>query len=361
MERVIEQLSAFDGRLEALETGLTDLRQGSGAAGLHGTDGQPSSTRGMAPGQAIKKLRGQTARSSRQIEELTEVIGWIERVLMHGTPTSISLRRAIYDIHDGVQGLARQMAIAPTDLPYPQRLSTQRFRISSQNQEDGLIWSIFKEIGTTTRRFVELGCGDNGGNSGFLASELGWSGLMVDASADMVASLSDRLEGRPVTILQDWIDRDKVDDLLRAHDLDGEIDLLSIDIDGNDYWVWEALSACSPRLVVVEYNSALGANRRVVVPHATDFARDPSLVSGLYYGASLGALAHLARRKGYRLVAGEAVNAFFLREDVAPQIPEANIGTVFKLYVRDAARRKAMGGDLFAALADHELPVIEVN
>lgn len=99
----------------------------------------------------------------------------------------------------------------------------------------------------------------------------------------------------------------------------GEIDLLSIDIDGNDYWVWKAMTAIRPRVVVIEYNSSFGPDRSVTVAYDPSFRRYEKHPSGLYYGASLQALNKLAAQKGYFLAGCDSagVNAFFVRDDLA--------------------------------------------
>lgn len=264
-------------------------------------------------------------------------------------------------IEAGVQGVHRRLALDPEQLPYPQRLTAHRFGCVSQAQEDGVLLAIFERVGVTNRRFVELGCGDNGGNSGFLALELGWSGLMVDRDTACVRVLRRRLRPRGVTIARHWITTASVNKLLENSEMSGEVDLLSIDVDGNDYWIWDAITACSPRVVVVEFNSAFGADRSVTVPYRPRFERDKSVCQGLYYGASIRALASLGRRKGYRLVAGENVNAFFLRDDVAPEIPGCDPGQAYIPYEKDMRRVDALGGEVFHALSAAQLELVEID
>ena len=112
--------------------------------------------------------------------------------------------------------------------------------------------------------------------------------------------------------------------LARDYHLDGEIDLLSLDLDGNDYWVWRALDVCSPRMVILEFNHWFGAERAVTMPYNPEFTREKSaLPTKRYFGASLAAFEQLGHEKGYRLVMVEpsGVNAYLLRNDVAPEIP----------------------------------------
>ena len=143
---------------------------------------------------------------------------------------------------------------------------------------------------------------------------LGWTGLMVDGDEGHMTQVRRRFYG--VTAVAAWITRENINQLILDAGFAGDVDFLSIDLDGNDYWVWEALTACSPRVVVIEYNSAFGPDRAVTIPYDAEFDRHDYRFC--YYGASLAALTKLSERKGYRLVTTEpcGVNAYFLRDDV---------------------------------------------
>jgi hypothetical protein len=120
------------------------------------------------------------------------------------------------------------------------------------------------------------------------------------------------------------VTRENVNDLLAQGRLEGEIDLLSIDIDGNDIWIWEAVERVSARIVVMEFNQLYGIEDALATPYDPKFDRHD--FKSLYYGASLPAMVNMGRKLGYRLVAVEprGVNAFFLRSDVAPGIEETD-------------------------------------
>jgi hypothetical protein len=127
-------------------------------------------------------------------------------------------------------------------------------------------------------------------------------------------------------VIERHVTREGIDDLLVDAVGGGEIDLLSIDIDGNDLWVWEAVEGVRPRIVVVEYNGTFGPERSVSVPYDPDFDRMARHPSGWYHGASITALARVGARKGYVLAGCDSngVNAFFVREDCAAgAVPEA--------------------------------------
>ena len=268
------------------------------------------------------------------------------------------IERAIRDLKQNVDlipSLVRKLYLSDVKLDPPYDLQAERFSFSSQNDEDGLVLAIFKRIGATNRRFVELGCGMNGGNSGFLASELGWQGLMVDARDDAIRKIVVRFTGHKVMAKNTRLTREEVNAFITENGFAGELDLLSIDIDGVDYWIWEALTACNPRLVALEYNWLFGAEASVTVPYSAEFDVN-AIGNRSYHGASLTALVHLGRRKGYRLIATERVNAFFLRNDVAPEIREIDAASGYRAPLNIASARH-----VFEKLERAGLPLVTIT
>jgi len=267
------------------------------------------------------------------------------------------LERVVTDLKqniDLIPAIVRKLYLEGASLPAPYDLLSERFGYLSQNEEDGLLLALFKRVGTTDQRFVEIGCGMNGGNSGFLAQECGWSGLMVDAKTASIDKVQVRFRGHPVRVAKQRVTREGVNPMLEKFGLTGELDLLSIDIDGMDYWVWEAVTACTPRVVAIEYNWLFGAERAVTIPYSSEF--DLSAIGNRgYRGASLAALAHLGRAKGYRLVATERVNAFFLRNDLGPQIREIDVARGYR-----APLNITRGKDVFQKIAKAGLPLVDV-
>jgi hypothetical protein len=251
-----------------------------------------------------------------------------------------------------VDALVRAAYVEHETLDFPQRLTVRRFGLLSQNSEDGIVLELLREGVQSSRRFVEIGCGGNGGNSGFLATELGFSGVMLDGSSDAVAESRLRFNSERVTVAAARVTRENVDELLTGHGITGEIDVLSIDIDGNEIWIWERLSACSPRLVIVEYNAFFGPSRAVAVPYDPAFSHDGSA----YFGASLAAFVRMGARKGYRLVAVEqrGANAFFLRDDVAPQIPGCSSESVYAPLLATRNLYTAIGGEKARRLVEQQ-------
>jgi hypothetical protein len=218
----------------------------------------------------------------------------------------------------------RQLATdSPDILP---DLRDTYFRAYSQNGEDGILLFLFAVLGATTRISVEI-CAADGiqCNSANLIINHGWDGLLVDGNERLVergrkfyASCPDTLICPPI-FRHAWVTAENVNELVASAGFGSEVDLLSLDLDGVDYWIWKALDAISPRVVVVEYQDIWGPTESKTVPYRPDFSGDAGFN---YQGASLLAFVKLAREKGYRLVGTERLgfNAFFVREDVGAHI-----------------------------------------
>ena len=200
----------------------------------------------------------------------------------------------------------------------PKRLLRYGFKLYSQNDEDGIIQEIFRRIGVTNRIFVEFGV-ETGVecNSVKLLIE-GWRGVWIEAKPDNVAAIRHRftpfLQDNRLTLKESRVTAENIDALLAEAGVADEIDLLGIDIDYNDYWVWKAIKVVRPRVVVIEYNASLRPPLSLTVPYDPEGSWDGSN----FYGASLEALTRLGADKGYRLVGCSiaGVNAFFVRADL---------------------------------------------
>jgi hypothetical protein len=200
----------------------------------------------------------------------------------------------------------------------PRRLLRYGFKTYAQNDEDGIIQEIFRRIGATERTFAEFGV-ESGVecNSVKLLVE-GWHGLWIEARSDHANVIRRRfgpfLDRGKLTLLESLASAENIDALLAEGGMAGEIDLLAIDIDYNDYWVWKAVTAVRPRAVVIEYNASLRPPLSLTVPYDPQGHWDGSN----FYGASLEALVRLGIEKGYRIVGCSiaGVNAFFVRDDL---------------------------------------------
>jgi len=160
--------------------------------------------------------------------------------------------------------------------------------MSSQGREDEILARLFAEIGTTNRYAVEIGARDGmrGSNTCRLRVSHHWTCLLLDMNP-----------GAPF-VRQAFVTAENVNEVFAGHGVPPEFDLLSIDIDGNDFHVWRALAGYVPRVVVIEYNSTWGSDDSVVIPYRPEHRWDRTN----FYGASAAALVKLGREKGYVLV-----------------------------------------------------------
>jgi hypothetical protein len=234
-------------------------------------------------------------------------------------------------------------------LPLP-KFEEVEFRAYSQFGEDGILLYLFSVLGTTNKMCVEICGGAGNDNTANLIINHGWHGIFFDGSEKNIrkgqhfyARCADT-KVWPPKLVQAWITAENINGLLEQHGYTGEIDLLSLDMDGVDYWVWKAIEVVSPRVVVLEYNNALGPELAVTIPYKSSFVKDSNNVSALlvyrrrvvntfvekpiadridhYFGASLPAFVKLGKQKGYRLVGCErfGYNAFFVRSDIGEEI-----------------------------------------
>jgi hypothetical protein len=210
------------------------------------------------------------------------------------------------------------------------------FRVFSQWGEDGIIQYLVRQIEITRRVFVEFGVESYiEANTRFLLVNNQWSGLVIDGDAANI----ERIKRDPIYWACNlkaefaFVTRDNINEIIEKNGMRGDIGLLSIDIDGNDYWLWQAIEGISPRIVVCEYNGHFGPTAQLTVPYDAGFRRERAHFSKIYYGASVAALWALGRSKGYSLVASNSAgnNIFFVRDDV--------IGSVRAVTPADVYRR----------------------
>jgi hypothetical protein len=256
---------------------------------------------------------------------------------------------------------SRQMQLLQPEAP-----SSAEYRVFSQWGEDGILDWLISRIPIASARFVEFGVEDyTEANSRFLLTSRNWSGLVMDGNPDNIAAIRRRdiYWRHDLTAAAAFITSANINDLLREHGFLGDIGLLSIDIDGNDYWVWRAIDVASPRIVVVEYNSRLGPGRAVTVPYKKDFDRSRVHFSMIYYGASLRALWKLGREKGYELICCNSAgnNAFFVRRDVLPSsIPPLSVDAAFvRSKFREARDARGQLSFMDAASEEQLLSTLE--
>ncbi len=202
------------------------------------------------------------------------------------------------------------------------------FSAFSQWGEDGIIDWLIERLPKIPSLFIEFGVEDyRESNTRFLLHTRNWRGLVMDGSEDNIKnirnqSISCRYD---LQAIHSFIDRDNINTLIAQAGIHGEIGLLSVDIDGNDYWVWQAIDVVKPAIVVCEYNALFGDLYQISVPYQADFQRSNAHYSNLYFGASLPAIRALAHEKGYCFVGTNrnGCNAFFVRNDLSSSIINA--------------------------------------
>lgn len=200
---------------------------------------------------------------------------------------------------------------------------SNEFQVFSQWGEDGIIQFLIKNIDIKRKIFVEFGVENYiESNTRFLLINNNWSGLVLDGSIENINHIKqDPIYWRHnLKVVQAFIDKENINNLLLENGIEGEIGLLSIDIDGNDYWVWEAIDVISPAIVIIEYNSRFGKDKAVSIPYDPNFVRSKAHYSMLYAGASLRAICNLGKVKSYSFVGSNSAgnNAFFVRSDLRP-------------------------------------------
>jgi len=236
--------------------------------------------------------------------------------------SSYHAARGVADRVDDLERRAARLNLTVAAHLYPPAdtgMAQHELNVYSQNGEDGILLWLFSVLGTETRTFVEFGVGNGHEcNSRLLAQEWGWRGLQIEGGEDLAAE-AEHIAGPGVTVARGYVTAENINDRIRQAGLSGDIDLLSVDIDGNDYWLWKAIEVVSPRLVIIEYNAAYGPTKEVVARYEPQ--RVPSfgytLETQLQWGSSLPALVRLGDDKGYRLIGCDSsgVNAFFARDD----------------------------------------------
>jgi hypothetical protein len=233
----------------------------------------------------------------------------------------------------------------------PLRLNKYEFEIFSQCGEDGVINEIFKRIGITNQHFAEFGAGNGLQNSTAALILKNWTGAWIESDKKNIELINAKYNAqilRHRLILREaFITTENIEELLNEMDIPQEFDLMSIDIDGNDYWVWKAIVKFKPRVVICEYNGRFGADLKWVMRYNASHTWNGSS----YYGASLKSLEILGAQKGYSLVGCNlaGVNAFFVRNDLVegkfatPFTSENHFEPQRHFLIRDKIQRNDFG------------------
>jgi hypothetical protein len=245
----------------------------------------------------------------------------------------------ISGLHDRLQDI--QQAIARIEIRQINsrslKLNEAEFKVFSQRGQDGIIQFLINNIIIKNKKFIEFGVETYiEANTRFLLLNNSWDGLVFDGSLDNINYIKNDLPiywCNQLTAEQSFITKDNINDLIISKGYEGEIGLLSIDIDGNDYWVWESINCVKPCIVICEYNALFGYKKEVVVPYTENFQRRDAHYSQIYYGASLGALNALAIKKGYSLVGTDSsgTDVFFVRNDLVKNLTVLSVEEAYHI------------------------------
>jgi hypothetical protein len=246
------------------------------------------------------------------------------------------------------------------------------FKVFSEYGDDGIIQYLVRQtrVPRELETFVDFGVESYiEANTLFLLRNNNWRGLIMDGSAKNIekARKNTIYWRHDLTARIAFITKDNINDLILEAGFSGDIGLLSIDIDGNDYWVWEALEAVQPIIVIAEYNSAFGARRALTIPYDPAFTRHKAHHSGLYWGCSLKALERLGTAKGYALVGSNNAgnNAYFVRRDhlngLSPlRAEEAHVDSKYREARDESGRLTYLSGEARLQTIKH-LPIVDLD
>ena len=248
-------------------------------------------------------------------------------------------------------------------------INEAEFRVYSQWGEDGIIQYLINHLGIQHETFVEFGVANyDEANTRFLLVNNNWRGCVIDGSGDNIAHIKkqDIYWRHDLTAVHSFITAENINQIIKDAGFEGEIGLLSVDIDGTDYHVLKAIEVVKPIILICEYNSVFGDERAITIPYRPDFVRTAAHYSNLYWGMSLAAAVHLAASKGYSFIGccGGGANAFFVRNDRIKDIPLKTVKEGFVLCMgresRDQHFKKTFIGGNKRIDIIKGLPVINV-
>lgn len=275
----------------------------------------------------------------------------------------VNIQSQILPLHETeLLAIGRVLCNQQKDM-HSNNIQDYEFKIFSQWGEDGIIQYLINNIHIENNVFIEFGVENYmESNTRFLMMNNNWSGLVIDGSEDNINDLRSKnwfwkynLETKAA-----FIDKDNINVLLGNGYQN--IGILSIDIDGNDYHILEQidLARLNPSVLILEYNSVFGKERKITIPYDKSFYRTKAHYSNLYFGASLAALTDLARKKGYVLVGScsAGANAFFVRQDLQNDIIHEH--SVADVYVESRFREsRNPNGDLSYIAGTNRLDAIK--
>ncbi len=200
-------------------------------------------------------------------------------------------------------------------------INKYEFQIFSQFGDDGIIQYLINNINFLHKKFIEFGVENyEEANTRLLLEKDNWSGLIIDSGKDNITYIKkqDFYWKYKLSVECNLITTKNINSIIKNNGFSGDLGILSIDIDGNDYWIWKEINNVNAAIVIIEYNARLGDNLSVTIPYQEKFKRQSK--NNLYYGASLTALFKLGEKKNYSLICTNknGNNAYFIRNDLIP-------------------------------------------
>ncbi|WP_192924993.1 hypothetical protein [Sodalinema gerasimenkoae] len=262
--------------------------------------------------------------SSIQLEqELQKIYQALNLLNQRQVIQSHQIQHSLAKLQESIGRLEARQVDYFYDAQHKNTIQDYEFQVFSQWGEDGIIQYLVKNLNITNKKFVEFGVENyKESNTRFLLLHGNWSGLVMDGSAERISQIyADPICWQhDLKALHAFVTRENINHLLSSQNVTGNIGLLSIDVDGNDYWIWNSINVVDPDIVVIEYNSRFGSEKAVTVPYNPEFMRTKAHHSNIYFGASLKALWLLGQEKGYALVGSNRAgnNAFFVKETLRP-------------------------------------------
>jgi hypothetical protein len=212
-------------------------------------------------------------------------------------------------------------------------LSEVEFKVFSQWGDDGIIQYLISKIPIANKTFIEFGVETyHESNTRFLLINNNWTGLVIDGSASNIKSIKNQTIYWQYDLFakEAFITKDNINNLILDEGFNGDVGILSVDIDGNDYWVLEAINVVNPAIIIVEYNSCFGLNN-YSIPYKSDFVRSNEHFSNQYWGASISAFHHLLCKKGYTFIGcnSNGNNGYFVQNDKIGNLPTPSLEAGF--------------------------------
>lgn len=283
---------------------------------------------------------------------ITRSINFLRHFIGQVRNTEALVKALNNDLKSPKVNLGQIQASLNRNLSKVNSLQDVEFQVFSQWGDDGIIQFLIDKIDIRNKTFIEFGVENyKESNTRFLLINNNWSGLVIDGSLENVNYIkNDNISwAHDIHAYHSFITKENINDTIQQFLSEGyssEIGILSIDIDGVDYWVWQEINVVNPVLVIVEYNSAFGLSPWTV-PYQADFYRHNFKNPYQYWGASLAAFNHLAQDKGYTFIGCNSAgnNAYFLRNDKlvaaipTPSLEEGYVEAKFREYSDGLGKR----------------------